>query len=320
MKKAIIIIALLIIGVAGAAGYLKMVLPDVGPAPQMEVALTPERIAQGEYLATHVAACMDCHSTRDWSRFSAPLQSGTLGKGGEYFGPEMGFPGKYYSKNLTPTHLGDWTDGEILRAITSGVDKDGNALFPVMPYSYYAQMDKEDVLDIIAYIRSLRPIESKVPESESDFPMNFIINTFPRKPHFANKPDKSDQVQYGKYLVSIAACKDCHSPVNRGQIIADKAFSGGRAFEMPGGTLRSANITPDETTGIGLWTNNMFVNRFKAYEHTESLSAVPPGTYNTVMPWSMYAGMERKDLEAIYTYLKTLQPIKNQVAKYTAKP
>jgi len=42
----------------------------------------------------------------------------------------MGFPSKFYAKNLTPSHLGNWTDGEIFRAITTGVDKAGNALSP----------------------------------------------------------------------------------------------------------------------------------------------------------------------------------------------
>lgn len=320
MKKLIIIIAgILCVAVAGTAGYLKLALPDVGAAPQIKVALTPERIAHGEYLANHVAACMDCHSTRDWSRLSAPLQSGTLGKGGEYFGPEMGFPGKYYSKNITPANLNEWTDGEIFRAITSGVDKDGNALFPVMPYPYYARMDKEDVLDIIAYVRSLPAIQNEVPASSSDFPMNFIINTMPLKPAFSQKPPKENKVAYGKYLVTVAACKDCHSPVNKGQVITEKAFSGGRAFELPGGTLQSANITPDTESGIGDWTAEMFVARFKAYQQPGNLVPVKPGDYNTLMPWSMYAGMDTADLKAIYAYLKTLPAIHNPVTKYTPK-
>lgn len=317
MKKVIIIVVILITAVAGAVGYLKFALPDVGAAPEMKVELTPERIRRGEYLANHVAACMDCHSTRDWSRFSGPLQAGTLGKGGEYFGPEMGFPGKFYSRNLTPANLGDWTDGEIFRAITSGVDKIGRALFPVMPYPSYARMDQEDVLDIIAYIRSLSPIENKTPEPEPAFPMNFLINTLPVKPVFTQKPTKENPVAYGQYLVSVASCVDCHSPVDKGQVIMEKAFSGGREFGMPSGVVRSANITPDETTGIGAWTEQQFVAKFKEYSNPDRMPAVRPTDYNTLMPWSMYAGMDTTDLRAIYAYLKSLPPIQHQVAKYT---
>ena len=314
-----IVLAVLIIVVAGAVCYLKFALPNVDEAPDLTVELTPERIRHGEYLANHVAACMDCHSTRDWGRFSGPLVPGTLGKGGEYFGPEMGFPGKFYSKNLTPAHLGSWTDGEIFRAITSGVNKDGNVLFPVMPYSYYSKLDREDILDIIAYLRSLSPIESNVPESAPAFPMNLLINTLAVNPAFTQKPSQKDPVAYGRYLVNAAACMDCHSPVNKGQVIPEKAFSGGREFELPGGTLRSPNITPDEATGIGAWTDSVFVARFKAYQHPEELPTAGPTDFNTLMPWTMYAGMDTTDLVAMYAYLSSLSPIKNEVVKYTAR-
>src|SRR5690606_38238644 len=75
--------------------YVKYVLPDVAAAPYLQVDTSPERIERGKYLATHVAVCMDCHSTRDWSKFSGPLKENSLGMGGEYFGPEMGFPGTF---------------------------------------------------------------------------------------------------------------------------------------------------------------------------------------------------------------------------------
>lgn len=320
MKKATgIILAVLILAIAGTFCYLKFALPDVAAAPDIKVALTPERIHRGEYLANHVMACMDCHSTRDWTRFSGPLTPGTLGKGGEYFGPEMGFPGRFYSQNLTPAKLADWTDGEIFRAITNGVNKDGKALFPVMPYRNYGQLDKEDILDIIAYLRSLPTIENEVPQSTADFPMSLIINTIPVKSSFVRKPAKKNVVQYGRYLVTAAACMDCHSPLNKTKVISEKAFSGGREFELPGGTVRSANITPDAATGIGNWTEDAFVSKFKAYIHPENLSAVQPDGYNTLMPWSMYAAMDTTDIKAIYAYLKTLKPIQNEVEKFTVR-
>lgn len=215
--------------------------------------MTPERVERGEYLATHVAVCMDCHSQRDWSRFSAPLVEGTLGQGGEYFGQEMGFPGKFYARNITPANLADWTDGEIFRAITTGVSKYGDALFPVMPYASYGKMDEEDIYDIIAYLRSLEPIENKIPHSEADFPMNFIKNTIPKNPIFTERPDPNDKERYGGYLVNAAGCIDCHTQVKNGQLISELAFSGGREFSMPAGVVRSSNITPDAETGIGSW-------------------------------------------------------------------
>jgi hypothetical protein len=62
---------------------------------------------------------MDCHSTRDWSKFSGPLVEGTLGQGGERFDQTVGMPGVVYSKNITPARIGDYTDGELFRLITT---------------------------------------------------------------------------------------------------------------------------------------------------------------------------------------------------------
>ena len=101
MKKIIaIVLLLLFIIIAIGISYLKFALPNVSKAPIITIELTPERIAHGKYLANHVTVCMDCHSTRDWNKFSGPITDGTLGKGGEYFGPEFDFPGKFYSKNI----------------------------------------------------------------------------------------------------------------------------------------------------------------------------------------------------------------------------
>ena len=320
MKKIILVIGLvLIIGLGAVMGYLKFGMPDLPPAPELTIERTPERIKKGEYLAMHVAACMDCHSSRDWTSFSAPLVAGTLGKGGEYFGPEMGFPGKFYSRNLTPASLGDWTDGEIFRAITGGVNKDGEALFPVMPYLSYGKMDKEDIYSIIAYLRTLPVLKHEIPASEPNFPMSFIINTLPHEPQFASRPDTTDAVKYGAYLVNAASCIDCHTQVDKGQIIPELAFSGGREFPLPEGTIRSANITPDMNSGIGKWSDSDFVYRFKKYQDVKKVKEINPSEFQTMMPWTMYAGMDTTDLKAIYAYLKTLEPISNPVEQYSRK-
>ena len=149
MKKVLLtVLVVLLVAIAGAVSYIKFALPGVDDAPVIVVDKSADRVAHGEYLANHVAVCMDCHSTRDWSKFAGPVTPGTLGKGGEYFDEKLGFPGKFYSKNITPDHLSAWTDGDIYRAITTGVSKNGDPHFPVMPYVYYGTMDREDIYDI----------------------------------------------------------------------------------------------------------------------------------------------------------------------------
>ncbi|HET8573737.1 MAG TPA: cytochrome c [Edaphocola sp.] len=320
MKKVLSISLLLVVIVlTGSVMYLKFVLPDVGNAPVIKAPTDPAAVARGRYLANHVAVCMDCHSTRDWTRFSGPMVVNTLGKGGEYFGPEMGFPGKFYSRDISPAALRNWSDGEILRAFTAGVSKDGTALFPVMPYLYYGHISRQDALDIIAYLRTLKPIGNTIPKDDPHFPVNFLINTMPEKAHFTPKPPKSDMVAYGKYLVNMAACQECHTPADKGKLETDEAFSGGRIFKMPNGILRSANITPDKETGIGGWSETAFVARFKHYEDSSAAYLMPGDAVNTIMPWTMYAGMDTADLKAIYAYLKTLKPISKKVAHFSGQ-
>ena len=221
------------------------------------------------------------------------------------------------AKNITPTGVGNWSDGEIFRLITTGVNKQGKAIFPLMPYLHYGQMDKEDVFSIIAYIRTLAPVKNEVPDTKLDFPMNFIVNTIPAKANFVTKPDESDVVAYGKYLVNAAACMDCHTQFEKGQFVAGTEFGGGREFLMPGGAVVSANISPDDETGIGAWSKEVFVARFKAYTDSSYVSpTLAPTDFNSPMPWVMYGGMKQSDLEAIYAYLRTVDAKKNRVTKF----
>lgn len=323
MKKLLkvvgILLLIVLVGVAAIAAYVKLALPDVGPPPDIKVVSTPETIKRGEYLANTVMVCMDCHSTRDWTRFSGPLLPNTLGKGGEIFDKRVGFPGTYYSANITPAGIKDWTDGELFRAITTGVRKNGKPIFPVMPHHNYGKLDENDIKAVIAYIRTLAPIENKVPDSESDFPMNFIINTIPSKASLTARPPQSDTLAYGKYMATAASCGECHTPFSSGKLEMDKFMAGGRVFEMPGGTLISANLTMDPETGIGNWTREAFLGRFRVYRDSAAANqqVSGPTDFNTIMPWTMYANMTDEDLSAIYTYIKSLPAIKNKVVKFT---
>ncbi|MEO9884940.1 MAG: c-type cytochrome [Balneola sp.] len=314
------LLGVVVIGISGLLIYVSTALPNVDPAPDLKIELTDDRIQSGEYLANTIYACMDCHSDKDYSKFALTMKEGSLGKGGGLFGTEMGLPGNYYAKNLTPYNLGDWTDGEIFRAVTTGVNKDGDALFPIMPYPNYGNTDREDIYDIIAYLRTLEPIEFDVPESSSDFPMNYIINTIPSDPEFSTKPDPSDKIAYGKYLVTAASCADCHSPMIQGAPIEGMNFAGGMDFPLPtGGVATSANITPDSTTGIGSWTEEVFITRFKNFQDSTNVintNLVKPGDFNTEMPWRFYSNMSEEELSAIYAYLKTQAPVKNQIVKF----
>lgn len=301
--------------IAGAIIYITGFMLRSKPEP-VTVEVTPARVEAGRYLANHVMVCMDCHSTRDWKLFSGPIIPGTEGIGGEVFSEEMGFPGRFVSQNITPFKLKEWTDAELLRAITHGIDKRNMPLFPVMPYPYYGKLDREDIYSIIAYLRTL-PVQDTTPEpSYTSFPFSIIMYLIPKKPAFEQKPEKSDTVAYGKYLVTAAVCVDCHTIARRGKIDRTRAFAGGREFVMPLKTVVSANITPSVATGIGRWTAEAFIARFQAYNPaTNPLPKAEDVGFNTVMPWSMYAGLDSVDLRAMYRYLQSLEPVENNVKK-----
>jgi hypothetical protein len=104
----------------------------------------------------------------------------------------------------------------------------------------------------------------------------------------------------------------------QGTPLPGKEFAGGFEFPLPGGgVVRSANITPDADTGIGTWTEQQFIDKFKAFQGAPVRSLTPAEQReNTVMPWIGYAGMTEEDLGAIYTYLRTVKPVVNRVQKH----
>jgi len=310
-----LVLVLLLVAACGL-GYVMFAFPKVPPAPSVKFDPTPERIARGKYLNDHVVGCTTCHTQRDWTKFSGPVKMELLGAGSESF--NLGPAGKLYSKNITPAAIGSWTDGELLRAVTQGVAKDGTPLFPLMPYPHYGAMDEEDVHAVLTYIRSLKAIEGTPPARQLNFPLNLVVRTIPGPNTFTKRPSPDDKVAYGKYMTTAALCGDCHTPIDeRGTPLAGMDFAGGQEFVETGYRVRAANITPDANTGIGSWTEQQFVDKFKAFESvTNTALGEAERAQNTVMPITAYAGMTREDLAAIYAYLRTLKPVTNRVEKF----
>ncbi len=321
MKKIFKILGiLLIIVVLFAAGgfiYLQTAFPKVSAAPDIKIEPTPERIERGKYLANSFAFCIDCHSSRDAYKFSMPILPGTEGKGGDDYGEGAGFVPASNITSDKETGIGSWTDGEIFRAITSGVNKDGKFLAPMMPYALFNKMDKEDLYSIIAYIRTLPAIKNQIPEKNLKFPVNLIFRTIPADvTEYGKRPEGLDKIKQGEYLGY--GCKFCHSPSEKGEILPGKEFAGGVEFPMPDGSIiRSSNITPDKETGIGTMTKEVFISKFRLCLNDNFLDPKARG-YNTPMAWNFIAKTATEDdLSAIYDYLMAQKPVNNKVEKIT---
>jgi hypothetical protein len=313
-RKIKFLIYFILILLIGGYIYFNLTYPVTIPATNMEIGSSQKQIERGKYLVKHVTVCLSCHSSRDWSRFSGPIIPGTEGMGGEKF--EEGFPGTFYAGNITPAGIGEWTDGEVLRAITTGVTRDNRVLYPIMPYPEYHALTVDDLYSIIGYIRTLKPIVNEVPESSINFPMNLIVKTIPPESYIPIAHiDESNTLEYGKYIATIAVCKTCHTLIEGGKFNNDMNFAGGTEFMTGRGIVRSSNITPDIETGIGRWTREDFLNRFRHYADKNIKGN--PDEYNTPMPWFSYSGMTERDLDAIYEYLKTVPPVHNKITGFT---
>jgi mono/diheme cytochrome c family protein len=276
-------------------------------------------IKRGEYLA-HVASCVDCHSQRDLTKYGGPVIPGTEGGGGFAFTPGFGLPGTLYGKNITPdaeTGIGSWTDGEVLRAMTQGINKNGDTLFPLMPYATFNRMPKEDLLNIISYIRTLKPIKNKIQPRQLMMPIAMAYPAQFLQPSIDGnmRPSPEDKVKYGEYLTALSGCSDCHTPFTPKGPDMTKVFAGSHVFDAGHFKVASANITSDVETGIGSWTEERFLAKFTQYRKKEAYD-FKAGEQNTIMPVPEIAKMTDDDLKAVYAYLMTVKPITNKVEKY----
>lgn len=136
------------------ATVYKMPLPASWGPPVSGVTAPPrvDKVAYGAYLAGPVGHCVECHTPMGKDGLAMErLGAGTR----EFQGPW----GTSVSRNITPAAMGDWSDAEIKRAITKGVSHDGTRLMPPMGYGFYAKMTDADLDALVAWLRSLKPVD-----------------------------------------------------------------------------------------------------------------------------------------------------------------
>jgi mono/diheme cytochrome c family protein len=214
-----------------------------------------------------------------------------------------------FTRNITPdeeTGIGAWSDDQLKLAIKTGIDNEGKLLFPVMPYHVYNGMADSDLEAVVAYLRSVNAVSNTVPER------TVSTEGMPSPPFQTGiaAPDASDPAARGAYLVnSVMGCTDCHTPVDptTGAPLLDKYLAGRQPYEGPWGIVYGGNITPDEETGLGAWTDEEVKRAI--------ISGVGrDGRRLILMPWFAYANLTAEDADAVVFYLKNALPaVKNQI-------
>ncbi|MGV3530280.1 MAG: hypothetical protein ACO1OO_15365 [Flavisolibacter sp.] len=274
----------------------------------LKVELNPESVERGRQLSRML--CNDCHYDQNTNKLTGrPME-------------EISQFGKIYSRNITQdpeNGIGKWTDGEIAYLLRTGVKPDGS-FFPVMAKLH--KMSDKDLYSIIAYLRSDDPLvqadNTRQPQSSYSFLSKFLTNIkaikpmpYPESGHVPD-PDTTNAVKWGEYVaLNRVECYTCHSKdfTTVDFIEPEKSegyFGGGNKFEMPDGSvIHSLNLTMDEETGIGTWSEADFVKAVK--------TGILPTGPAVRPPMKPYADLTDGEAKAIYAYLKTLPKIHNKV-------
>jgi mono/diheme cytochrome c family protein len=274
-----------ILAVMGGLGILKYYFPSVGLAPELTVTSTPEQLARGEYLVN--LTCIGCHGSVDAQGNQTreqPLQ------GGWNFGASkgVGFAGRIAAENLTPGgKLANYTDGEIFRALRYSVNQDGH-LLSAMSLLPYSQLSDTDIEALIAYLRSLPPVENKQPTGDN---LNYIGMLAAGVGFYGNPKTASASVsappegvtpEYGKYVATYGDCRICHGP------------------DMTGA---KASIALPEAPNPRYYVDEITQAEFIQMMRTGIRANGVP--FKDIMPWQNAAHMTDEDLAALYLYLTT---------------
>jgi len=301
------LLVLLALAITFSIGWRPFLGPRARPLTAKKFESTPQRLERGQYIFSALSGCVDCHSPHDNSVPDHPVVAGMQGAG--MVMPFDTLPGRVVAPNITSdqtTGAGSWTDDQLARAIREGIGHDGRPLFPMMPYEHYRKMSDEDLASLVVYIRTLPAVRNALPPTQIIFPVKYLIRSAPQPVAGAiNSPDSSDRLKWGGYLINLAGCIDCHTPMDRGQPLPGMEFAGGQVFTGKWGKTVSANITPD-ASGIGYYDEALFIQVLKTgYVKARKLDAL--------MPVEQYSRLTDEDLKAMFAYLRTMKPVKHRV-------
>ncbi len=254
-------------------------------------------IAKGKYLTT-AGDCAACHTANGGQEFAGGLMMDTP------FGPLS-------TPNITPDKtngIGNYSDDDFYRVLHEGINKQGQYLYPAMPFPWYTKVTRDDAMAIKAYLFSLPPANAPRKPSHLAFPFNIREGlaawdlAFLKTGTFSPDPSKSAQINRGNYLVEgLEHCGECHN--------GDKMTGASTLSDsLQGGVIDhwyAPNITSDVREGIGKYTDVQLFNYLKTGTADGMGTAVGP------MAQTVHESLSKltdSDLHDIVAYLKSTPP------------
>ncbi|HEV7263577.1 MAG TPA: cytochrome c [Falsiroseomonas sp.] len=275
---------------------------------QQRVAVADARspaVRRGEYLF-HAGGCTSCHTDRE--------NGGARLAGGRRLVTEFG---AFYAPNITPdpeTGIGGWSEHTFIRAMKQGLAPDGSPYYPVFPYRWYARIYDFDLRDLKAYLDTVEPVRNRVPPHDLPYPYDrralvhgWRLLDFEPGPAPAS-PARPRLWNRGSYLVNaLAHCGACHTPRTALGTYRDDMFLGG-SDRVPG-DLPAPNITPDEETGIGGWSEEEIASFLETGLRP---SGMPVAGSMAEMIEDTTSRLTAEDRRAIAAYLKSVSPVRHR--------
>jgi mono/diheme cytochrome c family protein len=250
-------------------------------------------VERGEYLVRGPMGCGNCHTPQGPG---GPDMTKELAGGQLVIDDPMMTA---YSSNITPAGaVGTWSDAELARAIREGLRPDGSLIGPPMPFSLYKELSDTDLAAIVAFLRTLPPIENDAPKSVYNIPLPPAYG--PPVTHVADIP-RGPTAEYGRYMAGpIAHCLECHTTFGpQGPMYDGHLGQGGFTFPGPWGVSVAPNITngPD---GLADYSDTEIAAMITQGVRPDGSAMLPP------MPYPYLAKMTPDDLAALIAYLRTI--------------
>ncbi|OLP57048.1 diacylglycerol kinase [Rhizobium rhizosphaerae] len=293
---------LLIAGFAGALGWF-LTKPERQPAAHWQ-GLPAADVANGERIFW-AGGCVSCHAAPGAEGQARLTLSGGLALKSPF--------GTFHVPNISPDEkagIGGWTLAEFGDAMTRGVGRNGEHLYPSFPYGSYSRLTPKDVSDLFAFVKTLPKSETVAPPHELPFPYNqrlllggWKLLFFSDAPRVA-LANADPAVLRGQYLVEGPGhCGECHTPRNGlGGFVSGQWLAGA---PNPEGEGRVPNITPASET-IGSWSAGDIAN----YLETGFTPDFDSAGGNMVEVQQNIAHLPAEDRAAIAAYLKAVPPVK----------